>query len=151
MAKIKIILFFSFFILISHTLSEKIPISTDILTADESFEVSVKKKKEGLEIFIKINERSYIYSELLSLSEGNEKIHYEIIGNKLFVKDDFFGENYIYRKSIRLNINNIEKYVNKILELSYQGCLENIICYPKISKKLLINKSKNSSISYKIL
>lgn len=151
MAKIKIILFFSFFALISHTLSEKPSSSKNILTADDSFKVSLKEKKGSLEIFIKIDERSYIYSELLSLSDGNEKVHYEIMGNKLFVKDDFFGENYIYRKSIKLNINNIEKYVNKSLELTYQGCLENIICYPRISKKVLINKSKNSPITFKIL
>jgi hypothetical protein len=60
--QIKILLYLSFFILISHTLSENIS-SSKILTSEESFKIFIKEDENNLIISMKINERSYIYSD----------------------------------------------------------------------------------------
>ena len=78
--QIKILLSLSFFILISHTLSENLSPSSKILTAEESFKVSIKEDKNSLIISMKINERSYIYSDHLSLKDSNQDVFYDIIG-----------------------------------------------------------------------
>ena len=58
--QIKILISLSFVILISHTLSENISLSSKILTAEESFKIFIKEDKNNLIISMKINERSYI-------------------------------------------------------------------------------------------
>ena len=149
--QIKILLSLSFFILISHTLSENISSSSKILTAEESFKIFVKEDENNLIISMKINERSYIYSDHLSLRDSNLEVFHDIIGKKLVIKDEFYGENSIYKNSLELIIPDSYKYIGKVLYLSYQGCLENIICYPKITKKIKLTKFKNSSISFDFL
>ena len=89
--QIKILLSLSFFILISHTLSENISLSSKILTAEESFKIFVKEDKNNLIISMKINERSYIYSDHLSLKDSNQDVFYDIIGNELSITDEFYG------------------------------------------------------------
>ena len=55
--KVKIFILISFFFLNSNTLSKKV-LPAEILTADESFVVSLLKEKNTLKVSIKINERS---------------------------------------------------------------------------------------------
>ena len=141
--QIKILLSLSFFILISHTLSENISSSSKILTAEESFKIFVKEDENNLIISMKINERSYIYSDHLSLRYSNLNVFHDIIGEKIIFIDEFYGESSIYKNSLELIIPDSYKYIGKVLYLSYQGCLENIICYPKISKNIKIKKDKN--------
>ena len=149
--KIKILLSLSLFILISHSLSEKDSSSRQVLTADESFKISIKKNKNSFVISININERSYIYSEHLSIRGGSKNIKYDIIGKKESISDDFFGESIVYKNNIQLIISDYHKYIDNVLYVSYQGCLENIICYPKITKKIKATKDKNSLISFDFL
>ena len=149
--QIKILLSLSFFILISHTLSENISSSSKILTAEESFKIFVKEDENNLIISIKINERSYIYSDHLSLRDSNLDVFHDIIGKKIVTIDEFYGKSSIYKNSLELIISDSYKYIGKVLYLSYQGCLENIICYPKITKKIKLTKFKNSPISFDFL
>ena len=149
--KIKILLSLSLFILISHSLSEKDSNFKQVLTAEESFKISIKKNKNSFIISININERSYIYSEHLSLRGDSKNIKHDIIGNKQLISDDFFGESIVYKNNIELIISDYHQYIDKVLYLSYQGCLENIICYPKITKKIKATKDKNSLISFDFL
>ena len=65
--------------------------------------------------------------------------------------DEFYGKSSIYKNSLELIIPDSYKYIGKVLYLSYQGCLENIICYPKITKKIKLTKFKNSPISFDFL
>jgi thiol:disulfide interchange protein DsbD len=148
--QIKILLYLSFFILISHTLSENIS-SSKILTSEESFKIFIKEDENNLIISMKINERSYIYSDHLSLRDSNSEVFHDIIGEKIVFTDEFYGESSIYKNSLELIIPDSYKYIGKILYLSYQGCLENIICYPKITKKIKLTKFKNSPISFDFL
>ena len=148
--QIKILLYLSFFILISHTLSENIS-SSKILTSEESFKIFIKEDENNLIISMKINERSYIYSDHLSLRDSNLDVFHDIIGKKIITTDEFYGESSIYKNSLELIIPDSYKYIGKVLYLSYQGCLENIICYPKITKKIKLTKFKNSPISFDFL
>ena len=100
---------------------------------------------------MKINERSYIYSDHLSLRDSNSEVFHDIIGEKIVFTDEFYGESSIYKSSLELIIPDSYKYIGKVLYLSYQGCLENIICYPKITKKIKLTKFKNSPISFDFL
>ena len=149
--QLKILLSLSFFILISHTLSENISSSSKILTAEESFKIFVKEDENNLIISMKINERSYIYSDHLSLRDSNLDVFHDIIGKKIVTIDEFYGKSSIYKNSLELIIPDSYKYIGKVLYLSYQGCLENIICYPKITKKIKLTKFKNSPISFDFL
>ena len=144
--KVKIFILISFFFLNSNALSKKV-LPAEILTADESFVVSLLKEKNTLKVSIKINERSYIYSEHLSLTDGNRKIFYDIIGDSEIINDEFYGESLIFKNLVIIVLDNIDKFKGKMLLLSYQGCLENLICYPKISREILIGEENKPNFS----
>ena len=52
----------------------------EILSSEDSFNLSASVYKDDLIISISINEKSYIYSEQLSLTDGLNDISYETIG-----------------------------------------------------------------------
>ena len=119
--QIKILLSLSFFVLISHTLSENISSSSKILTAEESFKIFVKEDENNLIISMKINERSYIYSDHLSFRDSNLDVFHDIIGKKIITTDEFYGESSIYKNSLELIIPDSYIYIGKVLYLFYQG------------------------------
>ena len=61
----------------------------EILSSEDSFNLSASVFKDDLIISILINEKSYIYSEQLSLTDGINDISYETIGELLEIKDEF--------------------------------------------------------------
>ena len=148
--KVKIFILISFFFLNSNALSKKV-LPAEILTADESFVVSLLKEKNTLKVSIKINERSYIYSEHLSLTDGNRTIFYDIIGNPEIIKYEFYGESLIFKNLVIIVLENIDKFKGKTLLLSYQGCLENLICYPKISREIIVGEENKPNFFLKKL
>lgn len=148
--KVKIFILISFFFLNSNALSKKV-LPAEILTADESFIVSLLKEKNTLKVSIKINERSYIYSEHLSLTDGKRTISYDIIGDTKVIKDEFYGESLIFKNLVIIVLENIDKFKGKTLLLSYQGCLENLICYPKISREIIVGEENKPNFFLKKL
>ena len=148
--KVKIFILISFFFLNSNTLSKKV-LPAEILTADESFVVSLLKEKNTLKVSIKINERSQIYSEHLSLTDSKRTIFYDIIGESEIIKDEFYGESLIYKNLVIIVLENIDKFKGKTLLLSYQGCLENLICYPKISREIIVGEENKPNFFLKKL
>ena len=143
--KVKIFILISFFFLNSNALSKKV-LPAEILTADESFVVSLLKEKNTLKVSIKIDERSYIYSEHLSLTDGKRTIFYDIIGESEIIEDEFYGESLIFKNLVIIVLENIDKFKGKTLLLSYQGCLENLICYPKITREIIVGEENLSLI-----
>jgi len=148
--KVKIFILISFFFFNSSALSKKV-LPAEILTADESFIVSLLKEKNTLKVFIKINERSYIYSEHLSLSDGNRMIFYDTKGDLEIIEDEFYGESLIFKDLVIIVLDNIDKFKGKTLLLSYQGCLENLICYPKISREIIVGGENKPHVFLKRL
>ena len=148
--KVKIFILISFFFLNSNALSKKV-LPAEILTADESFVVSLLKEKNTLKVSIKINERSYIYSEHLSLTDGKRTIFYDIIGESEIIEDEFYGESLIFKNLVIIVLKNIDKFKGKTLLLSYQGCLENLICYPEISREIIVGKENKPNFFLKKL
>ena len=146
----KILIPFLFFTLNIHSSSENF-FSSEILSSEDSFKLSPREYEDDLIISILINKKSYIYSEQLSLKDGQNDISYESIGELLKIEDEFLGESLIYRNNLDLLVKNIDKYANKSLTLTYQGCLENIICYPKTSKNIKIKKDNKSNIFFEFL
>ena len=102
-------------------------------------------------IIFKIHIDSYIYSEHLTIKTVKGNVKYEIIGQIREINDEFFGISEIYDQNFYIVLENIEDLIGKEILLSYQGCLKNILCYPKITKKILITKSKNNLNSFKFL
>ena len=139
------------FLTLSSIISAENFFPREILSSEDSFNLSASVFKDDLIISILINEKSYIYSEQLSLTDGINDISYETIGELLEIKDEFLGESLIYRNSLDLLVKNLDRYINKSLMLTYQGCLEKVICYPKISKNIKIKKDNKSNIFFEFL
>ena len=68
------------FLTLSTNISAENFFPREILSSQDSFNLSASVFKDDLIISILINEKSYIYSEQLSLKDGQNDISYESIG-----------------------------------------------------------------------
>jgi thiol:disulfide interchange protein len=140
-----------FFLFQSYGNSEKSFSLEKLISVDQAFKVSVSLMEKIPKILFKIHSDSYIYSEHLTIKTDNHDVDYEIVGQIKEVNDEFFGISEIYDQNFFIVLKNIDRLIGKEILLSYQGCLKNILCYPKITKKILITKSKNNLNSFKFL
>ena len=102
----KILIPFLFFTLNIHSSAESF-FSSEILSSEDSFKLSSREYEDDLIISILINKKSYIYSEQLSLKDGQNNISYESIGELLKIEDEFLGESLIYRNNLDLLVRNL--------------------------------------------
>lgn len=140
-----------FFLFQSYGNSEKSFSQEKLISVDQAFKVSISLMEKKPKIIFKIHIDSYIYSEHLTIKTVKGNVKYEIIGQIKEINDEFFGISEIYDQNFYIVLENIEDLIGKEILLSYQGCLKNILCYPKITKKILITKSKNNLNSFKFL
>lgn len=146
-----LLMFICFFLFPSHIVSEKSFPPERLLSVDEAFKVSLSSLGNLLIISFKINKDSYLYSEQLTITSENNSINHEIIGIYEEIEDEFYGASNIYENDLSIHID-VESFTDeKELSLSYQGCLKNLICYPKITKRILFKRIKNKVNSFKFL
>ncbi len=144
-------MFICFLLFSSHIISDKSFPPERLLSVDEAFEVSLSSLGSLLVISFKINKNSYIYADQLAITSGNNSISHEIVGESIELEDEFYGVSNIYEDDLSIYINVESLTDKKDLSLSFQGCLKNILCYPKITKRILFKRNKNKVNSFKFL
>lgn len=94
-----------------------------------------------------IEKQAYLYEKFIKLQVVDSK--QGDIGRIVFPKSESinlapFGEMAVYKKKLQLNvpIKNLEKDKKINLNLSYQGCSEEGICFPPVSHVLSVNFAK---------
>jgi thiol:disulfide interchange protein DsbD len=104
--------------------------------ADQVFKLSVAfDDEEGLELNWQIAEGYYLYRDKITVTLSGKAL--EITTSRGEVKDDpSFGPTEIYRDAAAANVVGDPLPETGILEVTYQGCGENTICYPPITKTI---------------
>ena len=129
-----------------NTIFSSTPSSVDeVLHPDDAFKVAVSViSNDRLILNWKIKSGYYLYKDKFSISSNDSAI---IIGNYVFpigkLKEDLaFGEVEVYYNDNRLLVPFTHEGTNikeLNIDIGYQGCKEDSICYPPIEKNLTVS------------
>ena len=117
-----------------------------LLTGDEAFSLSVERNASGRVILNwRIAEGYYLYRDHIVVSERSDGSLVEVDLPKGVQKNDpNFGAVEIYHEQVSAIVGPV---VGQGLQIRYQGCKENSICYPPITKGLDVKSLALTSIA----
>ncbi len=120
------------------------PANRGATPADEAFALSTVLEADGDIILVwEMPPSYYLYRKSLQAEhEGRDLLPALELPEAVVVTDEFFGESEVYfdRLLARLPAGTVEAEPGATIELqlSYQGCLEDIYCYPPQHKSVSI-------------
>ena len=107
-------------------------------SSKQAINFSVSKKGNNCYINFILLEDVYVYKNRLKILKDNEEITFKIIGKTIIQKDKFFGEQEILDENFDISFKSIDYFSKGQIQLEYQGCFDNKICFNKETKKISI-------------
>ena len=107
-------------------------------SSKQAIDFSVSKKGNNYFINFILLEDVYVYKNKLKILKDSKEITFKIIGKTIIQKDKFFGEQEILNENFVISFKSFDYVSNKQIQLEYQGCFANRICFNKETKKLSI-------------
>ncbi len=107
-------------------------------SSKQAIDFSVSKKGNNYFINFILLEDVYVYKNKLKILKDGKEITFKIIGEIIIQKDKFFGEQEILNKNFVISFKSFDYVSNEQIQLEYQGCYANKICFNKETKKLSI-------------
>ena len=78
------------------------------------------------------------YKNKLKILKDSKEITFKIIGKTIIQKDKFFGEQEILNENFIISFKSFDYVSKEQIQLEYQGCFDNKICFNKETRKLSI-------------
>ena len=128
--------------LLIFTMTFSLALSSDtffgnsIPSSKQAIDFSVSKKGNNCFINFILLEDVYVYKNKLKILKDSEEIAFEIIGKTIIQKDKFFGEQEILNENFVISFKSFDYVSKEHIQLEYQGCFANKICFNKETKKL---------------
>jgi thiol:disulfide interchange protein len=135
-----------FFSLLSH--AQIFDLKNLIPSADEAFTLSADIENQSILVSFKLAPATYIYLDKIILKDSKDSnINFKLLGKKKEKEDVFFGLIEIVDSDFKIKFypQNKEK-----INLNFQGCYENKVCYPSKIRNIIIKYDKKSISSVKI-
>lgn len=116
---------------LSNSLSE----SEQLLHAEEAFSLTVSQGQgRNIQLNWRIKEGYYLYRDSISINSGEEETGIQLLSLSFpeseTIEDEYFGVVEIYKTSLNLNFNATQAENSLTLTINYQGCAEELYCYP---------------------
>ena len=130
--------------LLIFTMTFSLALSSDdffgnnIPSSKQAIDFSVSKKGNNCFINFILLEDVYVYKNKLKILKDSEEITFKIIGKTIIQKDKFFGEQEILNENFVINFKSFDYFSKEQIQLEYQGCFDNKICFNKETKKISI-------------
>ena len=130
--------------LLIFTMTFSIALSSDdffgnsIPSSKQAIDFSVSKKGNNCFINFILLEDVYVYKNKLKILKDSEEITFKIIGKTIIQKDKFFGEQEILNENFVISFKSYNYVSKEQIQLEYQGCFANKVCFNKEIKKLSI-------------
>ncbi len=130
--------------LLIFTMTFSLALSSDdffgnnIPSSKQAIDFSVSKKGNNCFINFILLEDVYVYKNKLKILKDNEEITFKIIGKTIIQKDKFFGEQEILNENFVISFKSYNYVSKEQIQLEYQGCFANKVCFNKEIKKLSI-------------
>ncbi len=107
-------------------------------SSKQAIDFSVSKKGNNYFINFILLEDVYVYKNKLKILKDGKEITFKIIGEIIIQKDKFFGEQEILNENFVISFKSFDYVSTEQIQLEYQGCYANKICFNKETKKLSI-------------
>jgi len=107
-------------------------------SSKQAIDFSVSKKGNNYFINFILLEDVYVYKNKLKILKDSKEITFKIIGKTITLKDKFFGEQEILNENFIISFKSFNYVSKEEIQLEYQGCFANRICFNKETKKLSI-------------
>ena len=104
----------------------------------QAIDFSVSKKGNNYFINFILLEDVYVYKNKLKILKDSKEITFKIIGKTITQKDKFFGEQEILNENFVISFKSFDYVSNEQIQLEYQGCFDNKICFNKETKRISI-------------
>ena len=130
--------------LLIFTMTFSLALSSDdffgnnIPSSKQAIDFSVSKKGNNYFINFILLEDVYVYKNKLKILKDSEEITFKIIGKTIIQKDKFFGEQEILNENFVISFKSYDYVSKEQIQLEYQGCFANKVCFNKEIKKLSI-------------
>ena len=119
-------------------------VRSSVLPAEKAFALNVLvEAPETVVFYWEIKEGYYLYQQSISVTDSQGKLI--LIGElpkSILVTDEFFGEVQVYYNRLlhRFPLASLELDNNSAeLTLQYQGCAEDLYCYPLQTKQIFVS------------
>ena len=130
--------------LLIFTMTFSLALSSDdffgknIPSSKQAIDFSVSKKGNNYFINFILLEDVYVYKNKLKILKDSKEITFKIIGKTIIQKDEFFGEQEILDENFVISFKSFDYVSNEQIQLEYQGCFDNKICFNKEIKRISI-------------
>ena len=114
----------------------QIVLNNEILDPEDAFKMTITKIDDSLLLNWKIEKSYYLYKNSIKVTNKNNSVAFELIGDPIVHKDEFLGETVIFRDSLDLEILDKKEQNLMSYEVIFQGCAEKKFCYAPIKVKL---------------
>ena len=114
----------------------QIVLDNGILDPKDAFKMTVTRIDDSLFASWKIEKNYYLYQNSIEVTNKNQSVEFELIGDPVVHKDEFLGETVIFRDNLDLEISGQAKQNLTDYEVIFQGCAEKRFCYTPIKVKL---------------
>ncbi len=125
-----LIMTFSIYLSSSDSIYDHVP------NSEEAISIYIDKKKETIEIIFKLHKGVYVYKNKIKVKQEDLMKPFIILGEIIFIKDNFFGTQPILEKDFILSFNLSDIISKNDIYLEYQGCFKNSFCYSKKEEKI---------------
>lgn len=109
------------------------------------FSYEIIKDKFDIYIKLKSQENSYIYKDSIKVKIDNGEFVLEPLKRGV-LHQDLLGEQEVFFNEITLHITILSSFKDSNLDIEYQGCDSNGICYPPENINIKLEKLKNDNI-----
>ncbi len=109
------------------------------------FSYEVTKDKYDIYVKLKAKEGSYFYKDSIKVKIDNGEFVLEPLKSGI-LHQDLLGEQEVYFDEVTLHITILSSFDGSNLDIEYQGCDENGICYPPANINVKLEKLKNDNI-----
>ena len=114
----------------------QIGLGNEILDPEDAFKMTISEFEDSILINWKIEKTYYLYQNSIEVTNKNQSVEFELIGDPVVHKDEFLGETVIFRDNLDLEISGQAKQNLTDYEVIFQGCAEKRFCYTAIKVKL---------------
>ena len=119
----------------------------EVLSPDKAFTLFAEMKSSNhLKMTWKISDQCFLYKDKFKFKFNPKFKHLLEIKNKPKKIDDlYFGNVDVFYNNVEIVIA-LDNNLQKILDVTYQGCNENGYCYPPVERRIKITADREISI-----
>ncbi|WP_035414986.1 protein-disulfide reductase DsbD [Ferrimonas kyonanensis] len=113
-----------------------------VLPVDQAYLFNFSQQDNVLELSWEMPEQGYyLYQERFTVKvEGNVEVGEPLYPEATSHFDDFFGEQPVYFDQVTLQVPIKKAANNTELTITYQGCLDKVLCYPPTRQTILLSE-----------